>query len=239
MTADQSGSVAPSGDVFVGIVGHLIEFFVHSLLMDMDHELPPRRALVLEAEGLVAERLRRMLLEEGVTSCLVDHPRMFHELRESLAFEHYVVGVRSPDELEAFGLSSDLAPLLLLAPLEHGGSSAHYRMALPAATLLDRGLRDPDVLRLAMAGERPRAAPLLPADTVRLTFAPFGLSERQLEVLNRALLGESSAEIARRLYISELTVRNHLHAIYECVGVSGRRELLGRFVRGLVDMGHA
>ncbi len=147
MTADQSGSVAPSGDVFVGIVVHLIDFFVHSLLMDIDYELPSRRALVLETEGLVVERLRRMLLEEGVSSCLVDHPSMFHELSESLVFQHYVVGVRTPDELEAFGLSSELSPLLLLAPLEHGGSSAHYRMALPAATLLDRGLRDPDVLR--------------------------------------------------------------------------------------------
>ena len=66
-------------------------------------------------------------------------------------------------------------------------------------------------------------------------FGPFGLSERQLEVLGRALLGEGSGAIAGRLFISELTVRNHLHAIYTQVGVSGRRELNGRFVRGLIQ----
>jgi DNA-binding CsgD family transcriptional regulator len=44
-----------------------------------------------------------------------------------------------------------------------------------------------------------------------------------------------SANIAAKLFISELTVRNHLHAIYERVGVSGRRELLGRFVQGLIE----
>ena len=207
--------------------------------MNMNYELPARRALALETDGLVAERLRRMLAEEGIACCLVDHLGLFHELRQRLGFDHYVVGVRAPGELEGFGLSSALAPLLLLAPLEPGGNSAHYRMALPGATLLDRGLRDPNALRRALAGEGPRADPPLPADALRLTFGPFGLSERQLEVLSRALLGESSAEIARRLYISELTVRNHLHAIYECVGVSGRRELLGRFVRGLVEVGHA
>ena len=70
---------------------------------------------------------------------------------------------------------------------------------------------------------------------MRRTFGPFGLSERQLEVLSRALLGETSAEVARKLFISELTVRNHLHAIYQRVGVSGRRELLGRFVQALIE----
>ena len=54
-------------------------------------------------------------------------------------------------------------------------------------------------------------------------------------MLRRALLGDSAAEIAGRLYISELTVRNHLHAIYERVGVSGRRELQGRFLQTLLE----
>ena len=75
-------------------------------------------------------------------------------------------------------------------------------------------------------------------DTVREAFLPFGLSERQLEVLGGALVGATSRQIAKQLFISELTVRNHLHAIYERVGVSGRRELLGRFVQGLIE-GHA
>jgi DNA-binding CsgD family transcriptional regulator len=234
MTADQSRPVAPSGDVFDFTRVHLIDFFVHSLLMNFTHQLPARKALVFETDGLVCERLRRMLAEEGIASCLVDDPALFHKLRGRLRFEYCVVGVRAPHELDDFGLTPAGGPLVLLVPLEGGESSAHYRMALPEAILLDRKLRDPDALRRALQSERPAALSPLPGDPVRRTFEPFGLSERQLEVLNRALLGESSAEIARELYISELTVRNHLHAIYETVGVTGRRELLGRFVRGLV-----
>ena len=106
---------------------------------------------------------------------------------------------------------------------------------------MDRGLRDPDALvgALDSALGEPSEASLPTADVVRRAFEPFQLSERQLEVLSSALLGDSSAEIAGKLYISQMTVRNHLHAIYERVGVSGRRELLGRFVRGLVEEGHA
>jgi DNA-binding CsgD family transcriptional regulator len=69
---------------------------------------------------------------------------------------------------------------------------------------------------------------------VRETFEPFGISVRQLEVLRLSLAGASPAEVGASLFISEPTVRNHLHAIYERVGVSGRRELLGQFVSGLI-----
>jgi len=213
---------------------HLIDFFVHSLLMDLIHRLPSRRALVLETEGLVCERLRRMLAEQGIMSCLVDHPALFHELREERTFDYYLVGIRTPRELETAGLTPDLEPLVLLVPPEGSRALGQYPMALPQATLVDRSLRDPDALRLALGSEPREAGGSPPVDSVRQTFASFGLSERQLEVLSCALLGESSAEIAHKLYISDLTVRNHLHAIYRGVGVSGRRELLGRFVRGLV-----
>lgn len=218
---------------------HLIVILIQSLLMNLNYQDLRPRALILETEGLVCERLRRMLEEEGIASCLVDRPELFHELRAALAFKYYVVGVRAPEELEAFELTPAVQPLLLLAPLVDGECAGHYRMALPQALLLDRGLRDPNALRSALDTERPQAPMALSENAVRRTFGPFGLSERQLEVLSRALLGESSAQIARELYISDLTVRNHLHAIYESVGVSGRRELLGRFVRGLVEVGHA
>jgi DNA-binding CsgD family transcriptional regulator len=206
--------------------------------MDSIQAMASRKALVLETEGLVAERVRRMLAEEGVTTCLVDEVSLFHELRKSLVFDVYVVGVSTAGEIEALG-TQGLAPLILLAHLEHGELSTHYRVALPEAVLVDRSLLDPDALKAALRGDRPEVQTVAEAGVVRRAFQPFNLSERQLEVLSRALLGDSSVEIANKLYISDLTVRNHLHAIYERVGVSGRRELLGRFVRGLMQEGHA
>ena len=211
------------------------------------------RALLYETDALVCERARGLLRAEGFASCAVDCPELFVSLCAALEFELYVIGVTHATELAALELDA-LRPLVVLARLDE--RATHYRVALAHAVLVDRELRDPDALRRALgsthgaptgavrtgaaeragAGGPPRsgdgAVPL--SDPVRLTFEPFGLSDRQLEVLRLALLGQASAEIGSRLFISELTVRNHLHAIYERIGVSGRRELLGRFVRALV-----
>lgn len=54
------------------------------------------------------------------------------------------------------------------------------------------------------------------------------LSPREREVLDPALEGLSARAIARRLSLSEATVRSHLSAIYSKLGVAGRIELLAR-----------
>ncbi|MEE9281825.1 MAG: LuxR C-terminal-related transcriptional regulator [Myxococcota bacterium] len=190
--------------------------------------------LVYEPDGLVCERVRQMARAEGFGTCAVDRMELFRRLHAHFSFDFFVVGTAGADELEELRLDRKVQPLVLLAPLHERGAAAHYRVAFPDAILVDRGLRDPDALRRALGVRGPRETAPAEVDTVRRTFGPFGLSERQLEVLSRALIGESSAEVARKLFISELTVRNHLHAIYERVGVSGRRELLGRFVRALI-----
>ena len=51
-----------------------------------------------------------------------------------------------------------------------------------------------------------------------------GLSMRQLEVLEELAEGRSNDEIARRLFISTNTVKFHLRAIYERLGVHNRVE---------------
>ncbi len=54
------------------------------------------------------------------------------------------------------------------------------------------------------------------------------LSPRQWEVLRRLLRGERVPGIARDLFISASTVRNHLTAIFAKVGVHSQEELLAR-----------
>jgi DNA-binding NarL/FixJ family response regulator len=57
--------------------------------------------------------------------------------------------------------------------------------------------------------------------------APFAaLTARELEVVALVAEGLRNEEIARRLGISEKTVRNHLTAVFDKVGVSGRLELV-------------
>jgi DNA-binding CsgD family transcriptional regulator len=191
--------------------------------------------LVFERDGVTCDRLRQLVRAEGGATCAVDSPELFHALRQRLPFSLFVVGAERPADLEELKLSAELSPLALLVPRPTRSTATHYGVALPGAVLVDRRLADPEALRrmLRPAGSAAAARPR--PELVREAFAPFGLSERQLEVLERALLGETVPQIAARLYISEVTVRNHLHAIYERVGVSGRRELQGRLLRSLLE----
>lgn len=54
------------------------------------------------------------------------------------------------------------------------------------------------------------------------------LSPREEDVLEVAAEGVSAKEIARRLFLTEATVRSHLSSAYAKLGVSGRVELLAR-----------
>jgi len=57
------------------------------------------------------------------------------------------------------------------------------------------------------------------------------LTARESEVLQELERGSSNREIARRLFISESTVKVHLRHIYDKVGVRTRAELLARRAR--------
>jgi two-component system nitrate/nitrite response regulator NarP len=52
------------------------------------------------------------------------------------------------------------------------------------------------------------------------------LTRRQIEVARAAVSGLSNKELAQRLGVSEGTIKNHLHAIYERLNVDGRLALL-------------
>jgi DNA-binding NarL/FixJ family response regulator len=50
------------------------------------------------------------------------------------------------------------------------------------------------------------------------------LSERRLEILELVAEGLSNVQIARKLFVSESTVKQHLRAAYKILGVKNRRE---------------
>jgi DNA-binding NarL/FixJ family response regulator len=57
------------------------------------------------------------------------------------------------------------------------------------------------------------------------------LSARQREILGFVVEGLSNAEIGRRLYLSESTIKQHLRAAYKLLGVSNRTEAANLFRR--------
>ncbi|HHW13867.1 MAG TPA: response regulator transcription factor [Firmicutes bacterium] len=61
---------------------------------------------------------------------------------------------------------------------------------------------------------------------VRQTPALASLTPREREILTLIAKGHSNREIARLLYVSESTVKNHISSVYKKVGVSGRSRLV-------------
>jgi DNA-binding NarL/FixJ family response regulator len=54
------------------------------------------------------------------------------------------------------------------------------------------------------------------------------LTARQREILEMVVEGLSNAQIARRLYLSESTIKQHLGAVYKELGVSNRTQAAKR-----------
>ncbi|WP_051809629.1 helix-turn-helix transcriptional regulator [Actinoplanes subtropicus] len=98
--------------------------------------------------------------------------------------------------------------------------------ARPAAEIVARRLREQGVRRLPR-GPRPA--------TER---HPARLTRREAEVLAHVQQGESNAEIATRLHLSERTVHHHVSAILRKLGVTRRGQAIVEATqRGLVPPG--
>lgn len=70
--------------------------------------------------------------------------------------------------------------------------------------------------------------PARPAEVASLTLLAYALTEREAQVARLVLQGASTGAISEALTISELTVQQHLKAIFDKVGVRSRRELVAR-----------
>jgi DNA-binding CsgD family transcriptional regulator len=85
----------------------------------------------------------------------------------------------------------------------------------------------------AMSGASPGAVAVVvqharPVEIVPLMLASYGLTHREAEVAQLALLGLPTKAIAGRLGISPYTAQDHLRVIYAKLEVPGRQELAAR-----------
>ena len=132
-------------------------------------------------------------------------------------------------------LSSDAPPVLVFGPqvdlplardaLQAGASGFIHAEMTPAQLLR--------ALEVAARGELVAPRELLRYVLTEERQADLGvLSARQREILGYVVEGLSNAEIGRRLYLSESTIKQHLRAAYKLLGVSNRTEAANLFRRG-------
>lgn len=105
---------------------------------------------------------------------------------------------------------------------------ARSALQLKARGFIHAGMKPSQIIRavkVATSGELVAPRELLEyliayEDAVDLD----SLSARQREILGLVVEGLSNAQIAKRLYLSESTVKQHLRAAYKLLGVSNRTE---------------
>ena len=137
---------------------------------------------------------------------------------------------RSHPEIQVVMLTSFTDEAVLVAALEAGCSGYLTKHAGSQAVV--------DGVRLAAAGEAlispAMLAQLLPrlTDTGGRVSVGFGLSARELEVLELFADGASTKTIADRLHLSANTVRNYSQAILTKLDVHSRLEAVAVAVRG-------
>jgi DNA-binding NarL/FixJ family response regulator len=177
--------------------------------------------------GLVRALEKRATVHQGpkppedVPSCVILRANSHEGLSERLEFYREL----SPDAppVVVFGPQLDL-PLARDA-LQAGASGFVHAEMMP----------DQLVRALAVAAKGDLVAPrellgyVLAEDQSGDLAA---LSARQREILGYVVEGLSNAEIARRLYLSESTIKQHLRAAYKLLGVSNRTEAANLFRRG-------
>jgi DNA-binding NarL/FixJ family response regulator len=117
-----------------------------------------------------------------------------------------------------------------------GASAAVSKATHPAAlTTLIRETLEGRVLHLYKAPGQPAGAPSAPA-----AIEDGILSARELEVLRLVAAGSTNSEIARKLWVTEQTVKFHLSNIYRKLEVGNRTEASHyAHVNGLVSGGES
>ncbi|MFC9658710.1 response regulator [Nocardia sp. NPDC127606] len=195
---------------------------------------PKVRVLIADDERLVREGIAALLaLQSGID--VVGTAESGAEAVEStaaLAPDVVLMDVRMPgmDGVEAAALLRGRATVLMLTTFDddgyivaalHAGASGYLLKDLPAAELAQ-------AIRLAYAGVdqysaavTARLAAMVRSRTPRPTVE---LTGRETEVLRLLATGAANREIARSLYLSEGTVKNHISSILNRLGVRDRTQ---------------
>ncbi|GAA0984399.1 response regulator transcription factor [Acrocarpospora macrocephala] len=200
------------------------------------------RVLVVDDQQLIRESIASLLdIQPGITVVgMAGDGRAAVELVLALSPDVVLMDVRMPtmDGIEAVSVLRGRAPACRVVMLTTFDDEEYVVAALRAGAsgylLKDRPSRElADAVRLAHAGVvqfDPAAAARLAAALTRTAAVPpvdqagHSLTGREVEVLRLVATGSTNREIARRLYLSEGTVKNHISRILGRLGLRDRTQ---------------
>jgi two-component system response regulator DevR len=194
-----------------------------------------RRAVLLDPHPAWLDALERVL--QTIDVAVVGKVTTPEDALELIAAESPDVFVAeiatqgSIDGLTCLRRAGELRPGLLcvvLSTLDDRGS-VEAALAAGAAAYVVKSAHPDDVASAIRQSFDPSV--FLPGVTEVLASLPLeedddahGLTRRELEILTLVAEGHSNAELAKKLWITEQTVKFHLSNIYKKLGVSNRTE---------------
>ena len=201
------------------------------------------RILIVDDHHLFRQGLKFLLadLDPGIVFCEADNSEQALAFVPGAPVDLVLVDLHMPGALgmEALSrmhaafesssvvvVSSDDDPRVIRKAIELGACGFVPKSSTPQVLIaalrlvLAGGTYLPPHVLLAWEAATPPPPPPPPAPVQR----PDGLSERQLEVLLKAVQGKANKAIAREMNLSEGTVKAHLSAAFRALGVQNRTE---------------
>ncbi|MFE3194621.1 response regulator [Nocardia sp. NPDC059240] len=203
--------------------------------------------LVVDDQRLVREGIASLLaLQPGVRVVgTAESGEAAVDLARELTPDVVLMDVRMPgmDGLTAAVALRDRTKVLMLTTFDddeyviralHAGACGYLLKDLPAAELaaavrlahsgVDQYSARVSARLLGMLRHLPAAGGRVTAATPASSTAESGLTKRESEVLRLLATGASNREIARALFVSEGTVKNHVSSVLVRLGVRDRTQ---------------
>ena len=158
------------------------------------------------------------------------------ELADSLRPDVIIMDLMMPEMLgsEATKVIHDAHPEIKIVILTTFGTSVELTKAVTngAVGVLLKDKVDMDLvstIRFVVDGNQVVPAKLMAQ--LEQDKAMAKLTDRQMEILTSVADGQSNSDIAKQLGLSEITVKKHLSAIFERLGVANRSEAVAIAMR--------
>lgn len=187
--------------------------------------------LVASAHEVVADAVRRVLYADNpATPTTSDAPVVLIVDATDRVVDMSSGTEKVIEELGGWDHGSLPASVLFVA-VSARTTGRPVEARIPVAT--GGWLRARAVALTGAASERPVVLTVERADPAtvgQMTIAARGLTAREQEIVAHILQGASTKDVAAALHLSPHTVQDHLKSVFDKLGVSSRRELIGQFV---------